>query len=46
MSDLNYYLNNRRLRVKINNNYSRWENVTSGITQGSVLGPLLLMTCH
>ena len=37
------FLNNRRLRVKINNNYSRWENVTSGIPQDSVLGPLLFL---
>ena len=37
------YLHNRRLTVKFNNNYSRWENVTSGIPQGSVLQSLLFL---
>ena len=32
------------LRVKINNNYSRWgECITSGISQGSFFGPLLFL---
>ena len=37
------YLNFRKQRVKINNEYSEWQNVTSGIQQGSVLGLLLFV---
>ena len=35
------YLKGRQQRVKINSDYSSWEEILTGVPQGSVLGPLL-----
>ena len=35
------FLSNRKQRVVINGKFSHWIRVTSGISQGSVLGPIL-----
>ena len=40
---LTNYLNNRCQSVMINNNYSDTLPITSGVPQGSILGPLLLI---
>ena len=37
------YLNNRRQRVALNGSFSEYSSVESGVTQGSVLGPLLFL---
>ena len=35
------YFTNRQKRVRVNSNFSMWEEIISGVTQGSILGPLL-----
>ena len=38
---INSYLSNRWQRVKINSTFSSWKELTKGVPQGSVIGPLL-----
>ena len=35
------YLNDRQQRVRVNNNFSCWEKIITGVLQRSILGPLL-----
>ena len=38
---LNSYLKDRKQKVRIKNIFSAFQNILSGVTQGSILGPIL-----
>ena len=40
------WLSGRRQKVGVNNTYSGWENVSSGVPQRPVLGPLFVFSLH
>ena len=38
---LSDYLSNRKQRIKVENIFSKWQNIETGVPQGSILGPFL-----
>ena len=37
------FLNDRKQRVVLNDQHSKWANIEAGVPQGSILGPLLFI---
>ena len=42
ITPISSFLSNRTYRTKLNSSFSIWEDLLIGVTQGSVLGPLLM----
>ena len=40
---LSSFLSDRKQKVLLNGQASEWQNVTAGVSQGSILGPLLFL---
>ena len=40
---LTNFLNDRKQRVVLNGQHSKWANIEAGVPQGSILGPLLFL---
>ena len=40
---LNIFLKERKQRVVLNGQHSKWSNISAGVPQGSILGPLFLI---
>ena len=43
LSTLIDFLKERKQRVALNGHHSRWSDVSAGVPQGSILGPLFLI---
>ena len=41
LSLMKSYLSDRQQQVRVNDNFSSWENIITGVPQGTLLGPLL-----
>ena len=42
LETLTNFLNDRKQRVVLNGQHSKWANIEAGVPQGSILGPLLM----
>ena len=38
---LSYYSSNRKQRIKVEKVFNKWQNIETGVPQGSIIGPLL-----
>ena len=43
LETLTIFLNDRKQRVVLNGQHSKWANIEAGVPQGSILGPLLFL---
>ena len=43
LETLTNFLNDRKQRVVLNGQHSKWANIEAGVPQGSILGPLLFL---
>ena len=43
LETLTNFLNDRKQRVVLSGQHSKWENIEAGVPQGSILGPLIFL---